>query len=320
MFKQYIIYAVIAVVVALMGTSEAFSEELELGYRVQFESEPIATIGDITLTQQELDVHMRRIPKRDRSQFVSSRRRIGEAMEQLFLHRAGAQRALDAGILDDPAFAANLYDHLARELSERHRNAWIEERMLDDYSEQARELYLADGDRFMSPLRYSFSHILIRTSGRGESEAMRRILEVQDRLREGEAFEALIAQYNEDQAETDPPGFYEAVPPDQLDRNFARALQDLASPGDITEPVRSRFGWHLIRLEEEHERERLSWEDAADEAKELARQRHRERLQSRYFSELISFNDVEIEPGAIEAFQRRYGFDPDAFENEESPN
>lgn len=320
MFKQYFIQAVIAVIVVLMGASQAFSEEMELGYRVQFESEPIATIGDITLTEQELDVHMRRIPERDRSQFVSSRRRIGEAMEQLFLRRAGARRALDAGVLEDPAVAAGLHGQLARELSERHRNAWIEERMLDDYSEQARELYLAEGDRFVSPTRYSFSHILIGTSGRGEGDAMRRILEVQDRLREGDAFEALIEQYNEDQAETDPPGFYKAVPPDQLDRNFARALQRLESPGDISEPVRSRFGWHLIRLEEEHGRERLSWEDAADEARELARKHHRERLQNRYFSELISFNDVEIEPGAIEAFQRRYGYDPDAFKSEESAN
>lgn len=293
------------------------AEEEQLQLTLDYSSDTVARIGDLVLTHADLDVRISEISERDQAQFISSRQRIGEAMEQMFLRRAGAQAAIDSGMLDDPEIAAELYEKVARELSQRHRDAWLDDRMLDDYSEQGRELYLAHRNQFKGPRLYSFSHVLIRTSDRSESEAMRRILDLHERVGAGEDFEALIEEYTEDSTETERPGHYEAISADQLDRNFARSLKNL-DPGELSEPVRSRFGWHLIRLEKDHGREDQSWEGVEEEARALARQRHRERLKKRYFSELISFDDVEIEPGAIEELQRRYGYDPEADKTEES--
>ncbi|QOC23054.1 peptidylprolyl isomerase [Wenzhouxiangella sp. AB-CW3] len=288
--------------------NERYQAEFCLG----FESDPLVRVGGIVTTELDFDAFMAGIPEADRTQFVASAERVANQLEALVMQRGVALNAKGDGLLDeDELLNARLMRRLESALNEIQIDRYIEARLLDDYTERARELYLTGPDRFREPRRYSFSHILIQTSNRGESGAMRLILDLYDRIESGESFEALVEEYSEDPASRENAGRYEAVTLDELDSNFARELRDLSEPGELSEPVRSRFGWHIIRLDEAHEREIPEWEEVADKAGQLARQRHRERLKERYLSSVLESDDLEVTPGVIERLQRRYGFDPE---------
>lgn len=279
---------------------------------IEIDSDPVVRFEGAVVSAADLDAHLSDMPEEDRAQFVSSRERLGDAIERILLRRLGAGAARDRDLADGPVTRARALAAFEENLFEQVRRAYLDEHMLDDYSEQAREIWLTDRERFVAPARYSFSHILIRTADRDEAEAMRLVLDIHDRIRDGADFDELIAEFNEDRANEERPGYYREVAARNLDRNFARTLTDLSESDEISGPVRSRFGWHLIRLDEKHPEEQLSWEEAEDEARDLARQRHRERLLKRYYADLVDFDEVEIVPGAIEEIQRRYGYDPEA--------
>ncbi|MCJ8501088.1 peptidylprolyl isomerase [Desulfatitalea alkaliphila] len=95
---------------------------------------------------------------------------------------------------------------------------------------------------------------------------------------EGQSFEALAREYSEGPSR-DQGGYLGAFKREEMVKPFAdRAFA--MSPGEVSEPVRTRFGWHIIKVEKVNEAEHQSIEDAAatirerlvaQEARSLAR-------------------------------------------------
>jgi peptidyl-prolyl cis-trans isomerase SurA len=96
------------------------------------------------------------------------------------------------------------------------------------------------------------AHIMTMTPPGGDEQLLedagRRIQEAYEALRQGMAFEDVAARYSEDQSTVARGG---EMPPFQSNRivpEFVEAIHGLDSPGDYTPPVRSQYGWHIIRL------------------------------------------------------------------------
>lgn len=97
--------------------------------------------------------------------------------------------------------------------------------------------------------QYKVRHVLIRTNeATSEAEAKARILQVQDRLQRGASFESVARQFSED-GSASLGGDLGWLNSGDTVPEFERAFLAL-KPGQNSGPVRSPFGWHLIRLEE----------------------------------------------------------------------
>jgi peptidyl-prolyl cis-trans isomerase SurA len=96
-------------------------------------------------------------------------------------------------------------------------------------------------------------HILIRPEdGVGETEILRRLAGIRDRVLGGTAeFEDMARQYSVDGSAGRGGDIGWVYPGDTVPR-FERAMNNLA-PGEISEPVRTQFGFHLIQLIERRE-------------------------------------------------------------------
>lgn len=290
------------------GQTPAVQQQLELSA----ESEPVLTMGDVVITHAELDAHMQRLPQDDRADAVSDMERVEQLLQSLLLKKALYEAARDNGLLQDPVVTMRALYATADVLADEQMGRRIASRMLDSYEQQARELYLSDPDRFRPGPDYSFTHVLVSTGNRSEAEAMGRILEVHEKVQQGAELDTLVSEYSEDSASAERGGAYREISLDTLDRNFSRALSELGSPGAVTGPVRSRFGWHVIRLDERHEAPVPEWEEAREEAIEMARKQHEGRIREAYIEELLDPDAIEVVPGSIERFQKRHGYDPAA--------
>lgn len=95
------------------------------------------------------------------------------------------------------------------------------------------------------------AHILIQVNDdRNAEQALQLITEVQARLAGGETFETLAQELSEDPGSADSGGALGAVGKGIFDPAFEEALWALQAPGDVSAPVLSSFGYHLIRLNE----------------------------------------------------------------------
>jgi len=91
------------------------------------------------------------------------------------------------------------------------------------------------------------AHILIESDGSGDTEAKAKIDEIAQRLAAGEDFAALAKEVSEDPGSAGEGGDLGFAGPGIYDPDFEDALYALAQD-QVSEPVRSEFGWHLIKL------------------------------------------------------------------------
>ncbi|MCL9802200.1 SurA N-terminal domain-containing protein [Pseudomonas sp. rhizo66] len=92
------------------------------------------------------------------------------------------------------------------------------------------------------------AHILIEVNDKTtEAQAKAKIDEVQARLAKGEKFEALAKEFSQDPGSANNGGDLGYAGPGVYDPAFEKALYSL-SKDQVSEPVRTDFGYHLIKL------------------------------------------------------------------------
>ena len=98
------------------------------------------------------------------------------------------------------------------------------------------------------------SHIMISTRDTARNyNPKERIKEIYALLQQGDSFENLAKQYSDDKNSGKNGGKIRRFSKGDLrSESFETAAYSLANLGDISEPVMSDFGWHIIRLEEKH--------------------------------------------------------------------
>ncbi|MGH8447928.1 SurA N-terminal domain-containing protein [Pseudomonas sp.] len=92
------------------------------------------------------------------------------------------------------------------------------------------------------------AHILIEVNDKvTEAQAKAKIEEIQARLAKGEKFEALAKEFSQDPGSANNGGDLGFAGPGVYDPDFETALYAL-NKDQVSAPVRTTFGWHLIKL------------------------------------------------------------------------
>lgn len=114
-------------------------------------------------------------------------------------------------------------------------------------------------------------HILIKTNELvGDAEARRRLVALKERIDNGTDF-AELARLNSNDLSAAKGGDLGWIYPGDTVPEFERAM-DALKPGQVSEPIQSPFGWHLIQVVDRRV------DEASDERKrQIARQALRER-------------------------------------------
>lgn len=159
--------------------------------------------------------------------------------------------------------------------------------------EQLRAAYAAEVEAFEGQEQRRASHILLATGDeRSEEEALTLARELRQRIRDGEDFETLAAEYSDDPGSADRGGDLGFATRDTYVPPFEKALFAL-EPGELSEPVVTDFGVHLIRLEDVRETDPPSFA----RMRPTLGQRLRDRAAGERFDELR----VQLETLAYEA-------------------
>ena len=124
-------------------------------------------------------------------------------------------------------------------------------------------------------------HILIKTNEiTSESEAKNRLLQLKERLDNGVKFEEL-ARLHSDDASASKGGDLGWVNPGDTVPEFEKAM-DALQPNQISAPIQSPFGWHIIQV-----LERRTQDVTQERQKLVARQAIRERKSEEAFQDWV---------------------------------
>ena len=97
------------------------------------------------------------------------------------------------------------------------------------------------------------SHIMLSnpTNSKDDTALRNKIFEIHEQIVGGADWNELCIKYSEDQRTKNKGGTLPFIGLRQInDLAFEQAAFGLQKPGEISDPVRSKFGWHILKLEE----------------------------------------------------------------------
>jgi len=166
-----------------------------------------------------------------------------------------------------------------------------------------RAAYEKNKSRYVEPERRRSQQILI-TPGKDDAAARQLAEKVLAEAKAGKDFAQLAKQYSQDPGSADKGGELGWTTRNDLEKPFADALFSM-SPGEIRGPVKTRYGYHIIKLEEVGPGKTKTFEEARPELEaDLKRNRAGDR-----FGEIQEQLQSKLqEPGAsLDALAKEYG-------------
>jgi peptidyl-prolyl cis-trans isomerase C len=218
--------AIISLGFALLAAPAAFAQTDKVVARVN----GIAiTERDVALATEDLGERLAQIPEE---------RKRDEVVSYLVDLKLGAKAAADAKIAEGPDFAARLAYNRDKVLLDEYLQREAKKAVTP---EAAKKLF-DDTVKSLTPEdEVNARHILV------EDEAVAKA--VVERLKKGEDFAKVATELSKDPGSGKEGGSLGWFAKERMVPEFAEAAFKLQK-GQLSEPVKSQFGWHVIRLED----------------------------------------------------------------------
>ncbi|MGB1384934.1 MAG: peptidylprolyl isomerase [Flavobacteriales bacterium] len=150
------------------------------------------------------------------------------------------------------------------------------------------------------------AHIMVRMPAGAPQDqvanAEGRIQEVKRLLMSGESFDALAMKYSEDPSTASKGGLLPWFGTGKMVEEFENAAFDLKEPGDIAGPVRTDYGFHLLKLVEKKELPSLT-ESRRELSKKVRRDSRAEITKTSFVNKLKKEYGAEVSARRLEAIQ-----------------
>jgi len=266
----------------------------------------LAYKGGVTVTQVEIDAVFNKLPAGERLLFIRDGAKVDQLINSLLQRKLVSREAVAAGYDQDPLIAARLELERQKELAD----AWLQKVMADappaDFEALAYEQYLANPDAWRSEEVLDVSHILLGTENRGEAEARELAASLREQLEaDPTRFDAFVMEYSDDPVKENNGGRYADMRRGMMVRSFEKAAFALDQPGQISQPVKTEYGYHIIRLNARTGDELQEYSAVKEQAVARAEQRYLDSYRQNYLIKILS-DPVVIPDGAVEIMAKRH--------------
>lgn len=196
----------------------------------------VATVNGIAITERDLTLASEDLAER-LAQLPEERKR-DELVNYMVDLKLGAKAALDAKIADGPDFAARLAYYREKVLLDEYLTR---ESKKAATPEAAQKLF-DDTLKAMKPEEEVHArHILVEDEAKAKAAV--------ERVKKGEDFAKVAAELSKDPGSGKEGGDLGWFSKERMVPEFAEAAFKLEK-GQISAPVKSQFGWHVIKLED----------------------------------------------------------------------
>jgi len=267
------IYIIIILIIALPGCKEKENYLNDLN-----NSKKLATIDKRPISESEFNAFLKfkRIPEKNK---IRQKQHFDN-----YLHREALADAIEKSkMLDHNMIKAELNEFRKEMLISRYFEKYLSNEVSDT---DVQKYYQKHVKEFEFKKAHA-AHILIRTNKKmSETEKNARLTtthEVFSKLRAGKDFAEMVRQYSQDQVSSKKEGDLGWIKTGSIDPQFSDTLFSL-KPGDISSPIETRFGYHIVKLLDKVQTARQSFDDVSGniryQLRAKAKQMEMERLMS----------------------------------------
>ena len=223
------------------------------------------------ITRGDYEAELLRLPADIRGGFAFDTKRVTDLLVRMLVSKSLAVQARASDLYKD----AELQRRRALELDRVDASLLISkteeeagarfDAAIAKSDARLRELYAVSVGSYKVPEQISASHILFDVKSRGKELALKAAQETQAKLAAGADFNKLAMEISDDPSAKQNGGRLGFFDRTQMDQAFTEGAFALKNPGDISGPVLSNFGYHIIKLDERRPGRVKSYDEARGE-------------------------------------------------------
>ena len=232
---------------------------------------------DITVAEFERYLRLKNIPADDEA-------RVDRVLKDFMQREALAASIENSQRIDSALIDAEVNEFRKQVLISRYFEDYLNEKVSEDAT---RNYYNTHSDEFQRE-RVKVAHVLIRTNpGMSDAErqaALTRAQEAYSKARSGMSFTDVARQYSEDTVSAKSGGELGWLVRGAIDPVFSEKIF-ASQAGDISEPFRTSFGFHVVKILENPEVSQTPLEQVKGNIRYRLRQQSKQAEMDRLMSE-----------------------------------
>lgn len=250
----------------------------------------VVTVSDILSEVNKMNPAMR-------SDFFKNQANVRQIANNLLVRRILAAEAQKEKLDRDLVVQAAMVVAKDRVLSDARLNQMDvanepTEKAIEAY---AQSKYRANIEKYEVPAQTRASHILIEKK---DENSLKEAQSLVTKIKEGAKFEDMAKEFSKDPGSASRGGDLGFFTAGRMVKTFEDATNALAKPGDISDPVESQFGYHIIRLDERQAKTVKSFDEVrlqlmSEARADLLSQKRVQKVQA--ITNTMNFEDKAIE-------------------------
>jgi peptidyl-prolyl cis-trans isomerase C len=284
--KNQLAFSALAAILALSGCQSKKSQfsEIEL-FPAPTEGKIVAEFDNVKITDTYLSTFLKDLPPHVMARYNTPEKRerlISRILEGEVLTRAAFRK----GITNDPALLTRIKAVIAQHYMRKVIKPGAE-RSIKVSEEEMKAYYEKNKAKYGRPAKRRASHILVKVFKKApkaeQDRALTRIKKILKDVKKAsgdpKVFARLAEKYSDDQGSKrrgGDVGFFSRVEKGgRMAKAFTNAAFALAKKGDVSDVVRSRFGYHIIRLTEKRDAALKTYDEVKPRIESALKARHR---------------------------------------------
>ena len=291
--KWGVAVALSSAVSVLVGMAQAAEPILLKGAEVSITAEEFRTFAKGALSEEQF------------AALGQNEQRGRELLGEFYVMRVLEHEARQQGMDKSPMVKLKLKQGEMRLLANERLQAIADAAPEPDFELLAREAYLAEREKFKVPEQVSVSHILIGINEkRDDAQALARAKEVLKKLKGGAEFAELAGEYSDDPSVAGNKGSMGYFPRGRMVKPFEDKAFAMSKEGELSEPVKSQFGYHIIRFDGRNPERTLAFDEVRAELIEQAEARFAGEIKRDKIAAIRTAGDINVDQEAVSAFFR----------------
>jgi peptidyl-prolyl cis-trans isomerase C len=246
------------------------------------DSPAIATVNKEAITQEDFLKEVGRVPEWARAQF-EGREGKDKFLDEIIKRELIYQNALKMKLNNDKEYTAKVEEFEKMTLIALVLQKEVEEKAAVSEAE-TKAFFDKNEEKFRIGTEIKASHILVET----EDEAK----DILDKINKGEEFAKLAKEHSKDKGSAEKGGDLGYFGRGKMVPEFERAVMSL-KPGEVSAPVKTRFGFHVIKLTDIKEGDPANFEQSKGSIQKQLITQKRKKLFDSYIESLKSAGNIE---------------------------
>lgn len=259
---------------------------------------------EVDLTLGDLRMALRAAPDDVQKLLLAQPQKIRDVMDSTYMAKVAATRARKKALEKEPVTEAQIWKFTNNILAEAEI-ANVQQELVKnaDYETVAKELYIVEKDRFKVAEAFVASHILLSAEAdESDEQVLKNANSLRQQLAEGKLdFKEAATQFSKDTGSAKVGGSLGKFNRGRMVKPFEEALLKL-KPGEISEPVKTRFGYHLILLQEHIPEHTKSFEEVKDALVQQAKNKVAHDIKVDYWLKVKNDPEARVNEDVFKAF------------------